>query len=346
MLSSCASLLGRRASPLVCALFLLLAAVAFGPRSVVNAQSQDEFLSQAIQLAHAVQIRTRVPSSVILAQAILESSWGRKPIASANNYFGLKAFEKSDGTVTYGQVATGWTWAWTKEWDGTQYIDSRERFRTYASMADSFDDLGRLYSQNARYAAAMEQTDNPREFARQIARAGFATAPDYADRLIQLMDAQNLYQYDLAHDLAEFVDQSDYPTVYPGQSFEIYFEVRNAGLNTWRAEDGYTLRTANDVTLGAAPRQDMADAIPPQQVIRWTLRMVAPTQPGSYRSAWHITHGDQPFGPELYMDVTVVPPPPAPDFGRIVGGLLVLALILGLVAMLLFDVRARARRRI
>src|SRR5512135_44749 len=103
---------------------------------VVQAQGDSEFLRQATDLAHKVQRETRIPSSVILAQAIQESGWGRKPIANANNYFGMKAFQQADGTINYGIIATGWTWANTSEWDGTQYVSARERFRTYNSMAD------------------------------------------------------------------------------------------------------------------------------------------------------------------------------------------------------------------
>ncbi len=311
----------------------------------VSAQGESEFLRQATELAHKVQRETRIPSSVILAQAIQESGWGRKPIANANNYFGMKAFQQADGTINYGIIATGWTWANTSEWDGTQYVSARERFRTYNSMADSFADLGRLYSQNDRYAAAMQQVEEPRRFAQEIARAGFATAPDYANKLIGLMDKYNLYQYDLKTDAGEFVDQSDYLIVRPGQPFEIYFKLQNTGLNTWRSTDGYHLQSTHGPVMGATTRQEMADAIPPEQGVTWTLRMTAPQEPGRYRTVWQMAHDHKLFGPEMYIDVTVEPPPTVADQLGLVMALLLSGAALGSVSFILLRVRRRIKRQ-
>ncbi|MGB8647564.1 MAG: glucosaminidase domain-containing protein [Anaerolineae bacterium] len=325
---------------LVCALLFLFGALA--PTPPARAQGEQDFLIIAVPLAHKVQRATGVPSSVILAQSILESAWGRKPIPDANNYFGMKAFERPDGSINYGQIATGWTWAMTSEWDGAEYVSARERFRTYDSMADSFDDLGRLYSQNARYAAAMQQTGDPRQFAREVAKAGFATAPDYADRLLIVMDRQNLYQYDLKLDDAEFLDQSDYPTVHPGEAFEIYFELRNTGINNWNLTDSYHLQSVNGQTLGTDMRQNMSDMIPPGEVLRWTLHLVAPLQSGQYRTSWEMQHGEQWFGPELYSDITVEPLPSANARPVIVVTLLVIAAVLLLLSGYLLSQRARS----
>ncbi len=309
---------------------------------VLQAQTGNDFLNRAVALAHEVQRETGVPSSVILAQAILETGWGRKPIPGSNNYFGLKAFEQADGTVSYGRVATGWTWATTQEWDGTRYVAQRERFRVYTSMTDSFHDLGNLYSDNDRYARAMAVVDDPRVFARRIAEAGYATAPDYADRLIQLMDQENLYQYDLHRDDAQFVDQSDYPTVDPGQVFEIYFETKNTGFAIWREKDGYSLVNVNDAAWGTSSMQVVGEEVAPEATKRWTIQLLAPWQAGTYRTAWVLQHGDKRFGPAMYIDVTVRDR--GQEFAwRVVGpagqALLLLAAVLGMLASGLWIVR-------
>jgi archaellin len=311
-------------------LLLAASAVLFLRAAAVHAQTDDAFMPSAIRLAQTEQRETGAPASVILAQAILETGWGRQSGPGANNYFGIKASERPDGSINYGQIASGWTWAWTKEWDGAAYVDAHERFRAYQTMADSFRDLGDLYTQNARYAAALQQRADPREFARRIAQAGFATAPDYADRLIQLMDEQNLYQYDLKLDDAQFLDQSDYPTVTPGQAFVIYFEVKNSGLATWRQRDDYALANVNDSALGAQQRQAIKGEVAPEDTARWTIQMVAPSNLGIYRTEWRLKHGGQDFGPALYMDVTVTPP--EADLDRVGKALLLIALLLGLVA--------------
>ena len=64
-------------------------------------------------------------------------------------------------------------------------------------MAESFVDHGRFFLENARYAVAMRNTNDPRKFARLIQQAGYATDPSYADKLIRLMERYNLFAYDL-----------------------------------------------------------------------------------------------------------------------------------------------------
>ncbi|MBV8695166.1 MAG: glucosaminidase domain-containing protein, partial [Ktedonobacteraceae bacterium] len=69
-------------------------------------------------------------------------------------------------------------------------------FRKYRNMADSFRDHGHFLRDNPRYASAFQHTHDPNEFARQIQHDGYATDPQYASKLIHLMQTYNLYQYD------------------------------------------------------------------------------------------------------------------------------------------------------
>ncbi len=324
-------------------IFLATASLLLSRAAGASAQSATSFLAQAVPLAHDVQRATGVPSSVILAQAILETGWGRQPVAAANNYFGIKASPRPDGTVNYGTIATGWMWASTKEWNGTQYVDSQERFRAYQTMADSFHDLGQLYTGTARYAPAMQAVENPREFATRIAQAGFATDPNYAARLIQLMDTSNLYQYDLKQDDAEFLDQSDYPTVAPGQVIQIYFEVKNSGYATWSQGDHYYLVNENNSLVGPQLEYAIQDSVAPEATIHWAIQLVAPKQPGAYRTEWRLYHGDTAFGPEMYIDINVAEPGITLD--RLMLMLSLVAVLLGLVAGGLHVLRSRAQAR-
>ncbi len=57
-------------------------------------EAQKQFLQRAIGPAHVSQRDTGVPASVTIAQAILESDWGRSTLAAANNFFGIKAVKK------------------------------------------------------------------------------------------------------------------------------------------------------------------------------------------------------------------------------------------------------------
>ena len=71
-----------------------------------------------------------------------------------------------------------------------------QAFRAYNSIAESFVDHGKFFLENGRYTAAMAATHDPRQFAIEINRAGYATDPSYASKLIGLMDRYNLYRYD------------------------------------------------------------------------------------------------------------------------------------------------------
>ena len=93
--------------------------------------------------------------------------------------------------------SAGVVWLPTWEVEGRANVIRNEPFRAYTSMADSFVDHGLFFHQNPRYAGALAASADPRQFAREINRAGYATDPDYAATLIGLMDRFNLYAYDL-----------------------------------------------------------------------------------------------------------------------------------------------------
>ena len=162
----------------------LAARVADGPTD-----PKEAFIHAASAAARDSQVVTGVPASVAVAQAILESDWGRATIGNANNYFGIKA--------TSGPGPAGIVWAETREFIGGAWTTVRAPFRAYHSMAESFLDHGRLLAENSRYARAFDFKDDPRAFARMIHQAGYATDPDYARKLIGLMDAYDLYRFDL-----------------------------------------------------------------------------------------------------------------------------------------------------
>jgi flagellum-specific peptidoglycan hydrolase FlgJ len=159
------------------------------PRPQGATPEQARFILSAAAAARESQRATGVPASVTIAQAILESFWGGSRLSRENNnYFGIKAKEHPG--------SAGVVWYDTWEVEGGSNVVRREPFRAYNSMADSFVDHGRFFHQNRRYSAALAASDDPREFARAINRAGYATDPSYAPKLIGLMDRFNLYAYD------------------------------------------------------------------------------------------------------------------------------------------------------
>ncbi len=128
---------------------------------------------------------TGVPASVTLAQAALETGWGKSSIGDAKNLFGMK-----------GTGPAGTTLVWTTEYVNGKYIRIQDKFRKYHSWRESIDDHARLLSQGSRYKKCMANRNNPDQFARELQKAGYATDPQYASKLISIMKANNFYQYD------------------------------------------------------------------------------------------------------------------------------------------------------
>jgi flagellum-specific peptidoglycan hydrolase FlgJ len=125
-----------------------------------------------------------------VAQAILESDWGRSALAQdANNYFGIKAMGSlgTDGVV----------WMPTSEYDSSgDMYQTVSAFRAYKSLSDSMTDHDRLLQTASRYAAAMKAANDPKQFAELLYEAGYSTDPTYADKLVALMDGYDLYRLD------------------------------------------------------------------------------------------------------------------------------------------------------
>lgn len=154
---------------------------------------QREFIMQIAPGARESMRKTGVPASVALAQAILESDWGRSKLTrEANNLFGIKAY-REPGTGGIYEINT---------WEviGGRNVTVLAAFKAYNSLADSIVDHGNWFHDNSRYHGALAVRDDPRAFAYAINAAGYATDPAYAPKLIQLMDRFNLYAYDVKAD--------------------------------------------------------------------------------------------------------------------------------------------------
>lgn len=139
-------------------------------------------------MPHALEASqtTGVPARFMLGQAALESGWGKREIRAADgtpshNLFGIKAGSNWKGPVV--ETVT------------TEYVNgvaqkSVEKFRAYASYADAFRDYANLLSSNPRYAGVMAQAAqgmNAEGFAQGLQRAGYATDPNYADKLSRII---------------------------------------------------------------------------------------------------------------------------------------------------------------
>ncbi|MCA8075392.1 glycoside hydrolase family 73 protein [Burkholderia cepacia] len=153
------------------------------PRPAASApdiSTPARFVAAIGPAAQACAKRTGVPASVTVAQAALESSWGKR--APGMNLFGIKADASWHGPVT-SQV--------THEVVDGKSIQIVARFRAYSDWQGSIDDHAAFLTGNPRYRPAFAFNDGP-SFARAIAVAGYATDPLYADKLIAIMSTRGL----------------------------------------------------------------------------------------------------------------------------------------------------------
>ena len=145
-----------------------------------------DFVSGVADGAQLASQITGIPASYITAQAALESGWGKRQItnqdgSTSHNLFGIKA-----GGSWQGKVAK----VWTTEFINGSYQKVLADFRSYDSYADSFKDYAALLVNSPRYRGVIANGKNPAGFAEGLQSAGYATDPNYASKLKNII--QNL----------------------------------------------------------------------------------------------------------------------------------------------------------
>lgn len=149
--------------------------------------SPQEFIDRLRPVAEGTARELGVQTDVLLAQSALETGWGKHvsagPQGSSNNFFNIKAGADWTGpTVTVQTVEYR---------DGVAVRESA-RFRAYDSPEESFADYAALIAQSPRYAAAQSKSADPEQYLRELQRAGYATDPAYADKVLSIMARDDL----------------------------------------------------------------------------------------------------------------------------------------------------------
>jgi len=151
-------------------------------RSALPQAHVEQFVSRLLPAAQRASQASGVPAQLIMAQAALESGWGRREIRKEDgttsfNLFGIKADRSWKGPVA--ESAT------------TEFIDgvaqkTRAVFRAYSSYAEAFADYAKFLTTNPRYATVLATSD-PAQAAHGLQRAGYATDPGYGSKLVRIM---------------------------------------------------------------------------------------------------------------------------------------------------------------
>ena len=171
-------------------LFFLISILFFITASAQTAQQQalaDAYLEKYASFAVEEMHRSGVPASITLAQGMLESSYGRSELAvKANNHFGIQC---------HGDA-----------WKGKRYehMDAGElrQFRKYNSVLESYEDHSNFLSKGKRYSALFElKITDYKGWAHGLKKAGYAEDPEYAHKLIRVIEMYGLDKYDTMTDV-------------------------------------------------------------------------------------------------------------------------------------------------
>lgn len=144
-------------------------------------QAYEDYIKKYRKIAVEEMERYHIPASITLAQGLLESGAGRSTLArKSNNHFGIKCGSRWEGrTVRHDDDARN------------------ECFRAYKHPRDSYEDHSKFLRTGARYAFLFRlKITDYKGWARGLKKAGYATDPRYADRLIDIIELYELDKYD------------------------------------------------------------------------------------------------------------------------------------------------------
>ena len=153
------------------------------PARGVGSDKVAAFVDRLAAPAQAASAATGIPARFIIGQAALESGWGKREIkntdgSSSHNVFGIKATSEWTGKTTSAVT--------------TEYVNGKpqkvvEKFRAYDSYEDALTDYASVLKSNPRYAPVVEASRDAAGFAHGMQKAGYATDPQYAKKLISIM---------------------------------------------------------------------------------------------------------------------------------------------------------------
>lgn len=163
--------------PKIQSLTAVLMLLAVPVLTIAQRMTTEEYIAKYREDAIKDMVKTGVPACITLAQGILESESGNSKLAQeANNHFGIKCH---------------------KEWEGKTFHqddDARDEcFRKYSTVLESFDDHSDFLKTRSRYAFLFElDVTDYKGWAHGLKKAGYATNPNYAHKLIDLIERYNL----------------------------------------------------------------------------------------------------------------------------------------------------------
>ncbi|CAK0778329.1 flagellar protein FlgJ [Gammaproteobacteria bacterium] len=151
-------------------------------------RTPEEFVASVWPAACDAAEELGVDPEVLVAQAAVESGWGRSVAhlpdgRSSHNLFGIKADSRWSGSRTIVS---------TLEYQDGIAVRRQDPFRAYNSFTDSFSDYAHFLRSNPRYQDALDQADDPEAFLHGLQAAGYATDPAYARKVASVLHGDTL----------------------------------------------------------------------------------------------------------------------------------------------------------
>jgi len=144
--------------------------------------SQWLFAKKIINQAYEAKKITGLPASILAAQTILETGWGKSIPVDINtgdfsyNLFGIKA------------KALPYVLSYSPEFESGRWVVRLSKFRKYKSYEESFIDYGNLILGSERYLKAVANKNNARAYIYELWKAGYATDPKYPEKVLQIAE--------------------------------------------------------------------------------------------------------------------------------------------------------------
>lgn len=148
----------------------------------------QNFVEKLRPAAERIAGQLGVDSRVLLSQSALETGWGQKVLQCADgsssfNFFNIKAGDNWSGAVVTVP---------TIEYQNGVAVRDVAKFRAYGSPEESFADYAKLVAENPRYQQAMQCADDPRAYIKALAQSGYATDPQYAQKVLAVLDSEHM----------------------------------------------------------------------------------------------------------------------------------------------------------
>lgn len=155
-------------------------------------EQHESFISRIAPISQEMQQKYGGRASISIAQAILESDWGKSDLSALyHNLYGIKGNGPEDSVLLE-----------TTEFVDGEPITVQAYFKVYDSIASSVEDHAKLMAEGTSWDAELYwpviKAGSYQEAAHALQESGYATDPDYPEKVIEVVERYELYQYDLS----------------------------------------------------------------------------------------------------------------------------------------------------